>query len=137
MNELIESFTKRAAEEIRTSRIHYDNYNYPACVSCAQTAVELTLKALLKKFTGDYPRKHDASAELGLAADKLPEGLKEKVPRLCFISRLLSAWREPSIYGEELRQTPPEHLLGRKEAELAISYAEEVRSVCFSYLLAS
>jgi len=134
MEELVESYVKRAEAELKAARIHYDSWKYPACIASAQTSVELMLKALLKKFTGDFPKKHDVSDALAKAVEKLPEDLRKSAPRLCFISRVLSAWREPSIYGEELRQAPPESLFGKREAELAISYAEEVRIICIRYL---
>ena len=77
---------------------------------------------------------HDVGAALMEHAEKLPELVKERAGRLWFISKALTAWREPSIYGLEARQVAPDKLFGKKDAEIAISYAEEARTACFSYL---
>ncbi|KPV64434.1 MAG: HEPN domain protein [Candidatus Bathyarchaeota archaeon BA1] len=136
LEELVESYRKQAEAALKAARIHYDNWNYTSCIHQAQLAVELTLKALLKKFTGDFPKIHDVGAALMEHAEKLPEPVKEKVGRLWFISKTLAAWREPSVYGLEARQVAPDKLFGKKDAEVAIGYAEEVYTACLYHLVA-
>lgn len=83
-----------------------------------------------------------ALADLGyeLSPERLPEYIAElyevspNVARLWFISKVLAAWREPPMYGLEADQTSPDKLFTRKEAETALSYAEEVRSICYGHL---
>jgi HEPN domain-containing protein len=133
MGELIESYRKQAESSVKAARMHYDNWDYPSCVREAQVAVELILKALLKKYTGDYPKKHDVGAEVIESRERLPEPLRPKVGRLWFISKVLDSWREPSVYGLEARQTAPAEIFGKKEAEIAIAYAEEAISSCRPY----
>jgi len=131
--ELVESFCKQAWSAIRAARLHYDGGDYPSCVKEAQHAVELMLKALLKRYIGDFPKKHDVGDEVYRSAEKLPEGLRPHLARLWMASKVLGSWREPSTYGIEAEQTPPHRLFTKAEAELALQYAEEVRSILRSY----
>lgn len=134
VDELVDSYRRQAEAALKSAKMHYDDWNYASCIHEAQLAVELMLKALLKKFTGDFPKKHDIGLELFEAREKLPEAIRRYVPRLWFVSKVLASWREPSIYGLEAEQTPPDKFFTKKEAEVALSYAEEVKSICLGHL---
>ncbi len=94
----------------------------------AQTCVELTLKAVLMKLRGEYPREHDVGGELFKLRDdpRISDHIRGKIPRARFISRQLHMWREPSLYGYDEEKVSPKEIFNEKDAEFAIRYADEV-----------
>lgn len=132
--DLVSSYREQAYTHLNTARTLHEHHEYPECIQSAQRCVELLLKAVLKKNGVEPPHKHEVGAELGQISDKILDSyLREKLPKLRFISLQLAMWRDPAMYGLA-DQVPPDKLFGKDEADLAIKYAEDTRSACASYL---
>ncbi len=124
--DLVTSYCRQAETKLKSARIRYDDWSWALCVQDCQQAVELSIKALFKRYVGDFPKRHDPGAELFEHVSKFPEPVGQRLARIWFASKVLASWREPFTYGLEAGQVPPEKIFTKKEAELALGLAEEV-----------
>ncbi len=96
----------------------------------AQEAVELALKAVLRRVGVEVPRVHDVGPALRLHADRLPDSLRAQVEVFAGISQRLARERERSFYGDEEGGRGPQALYAREDAEQALSYPDSVLLPC-------
>jgi len=135
--------TYSKAEDIRSEALRLKKeYNYDLSVRRSQEAFELYLKVIFKLMKQKYPkssRGHEPSAQIRAIYEKMKNILnkygfrKEDIVRLLRGSIVLASWRDPSFYGEEnLEELAISGTFTAKEAELALEYADEAGSMCFS-----
>jgi len=121
------SRAKTVADEARTQ---LRSFNYDLAVRRGQEAVELYIKSAFR-FTGtEYPRSHDVGNAIYEVCQLLAQyGVtREAVARMILANSTMGLWRAPSFYGDERLNVAK--VFSDKEAEIAIRYAEEVRTVC-------
>lgn len=112
------------------ARAQFRSYSHDLAVRRAQEALELYIKTTFR-FTGtEYPRSHDVEKTIYEVWQLLAEyGVtREAVARIVLANSTMAVWRTPSFYGNE--RLGVAKLFCDKEAEVAIRYAEEVRTVC-------
>lgn len=107
---------KSVQEEIN---LHWQASSWHLVVRRAQEAVELILKALLRRLAVEVPRLHDVGGLLQKEKERLPESVKDNLPRIISISRRLRQERELSYYGDEEQELPPSALYTEIDARQA------------------
>ena len=90
----------------------------------AQEAVELALKAVLRKAGIEPPKWHDVGPILRENAAQFPDAFRSKLDRLLDISRRLRKERELSFYGD-VDFLPLENYT-REQAEQALAEARKL-----------
>lgn len=118
---LAESYLKKARVRVTVLRTFLDAQDYSDVVREAQEAVELALKAALRRIGVEPPKVHDVGALLREYADRF---CGVDVDRLAGISRRLRKERELAFYGD-LDFLPTEQY-SREDAEQALSEATDV-----------
>ncbi len=128
---LAESYLKKADVRVMVLRIFVDAQDYSDVVREAQEAVELALKAVLRRIGVEPPKVHDVGALLGVYADRFG-GVD--VERLAAISRALRKEREMAFCGDV--DFLPTEQYSREEAEQALADATEVVTAVRSWMRA-
>lgn len=90
----------------------------------SQEAVELATKAILRNAGIEVPREHDIGWLLEKNKTKLPEAVRNELPKIRNISRQLRKERETSFYGDDETGLPPTELYTKYDAEEALKNAE-------------
>jgi len=80
----------------------------PGTIRRSQEALELAAKACLRFLGIEYPKEHDVGDALEGIREKLPEGLRAKLPEFKELLTRLAELRGPSMYGFEREGIPPE-----------------------------
>ena len=133
MNKISEAFITSAKRHLDTAHSYYYS-QYPETVEMAQKAVELSIKALLREYVGDYPEEHELSRVLYDSYEKFPLEVRERIARLATISRTMEAWRLPSIYGRKQPEITPAEIFSDPFVEFSYKVAEEAYNTCRSAL---
>lgn len=126
--DLAVEYMEQADTQCSSARRLFEQWEFPESIQMSQRCVELCLKAILRKYGVDSPRKHDVGSELAQISSKLPESFQAKLAKFRIASLTLAMWRDPSTYG--LEQLGPSKMFGREEAELALHFADEVYLFC-------
>ncbi len=92
--------------------------------------MELCLKAVLKAVGIDYPKVHDVSYVLEEVRGRFPPWFQSEIPNLAESSTILVLKRELSFYGGEEAFLSPEEVIGRADAEDAITRASRTFDNC-------
>ena len=108
--------------------------HFPAVVRRSQEALELVAKAMLRYLAVEYPREHDVSDALPVVADKLPEYLKERIPKSQKLLKELAEARGPSLYGYEREGVPATKAFNEDYARRVFSEVKELAGLIFKFL---
>lgn len=92
----------------------------------SQEAVELATKALLRAAGVEAPREHDVGWLLEKNKNKLPESVRNELPRIRSIARQLRKERETSFYGDDETGIPATELYTEYDAKEALNDARLV-----------
>ena len=128
---LAESYLKKAGVRVTVLQVFMDAQDYSDVVREAQEAVELALKAALRRIGVEPPKVHDVGSLLREYADRFG-GVD--VERLAAISRGLRKERELAFYGDV--DFLPTEQYSREEAQQALADATEVVTAVRSWMRA-
>lgn len=112
-------------------------YDWDLAVRRGQEAAELYTKTLFRFIGKEYPQSHDLGKTRDLEKPTLYEisvllegyGVgRPEVARMVLANSTLGAWRSPAFYGDE--RLGVAKLFRQKEAEVAVSLAQEVMFTC-------
>lgn len=121
---LARDYIKRAQHRLKAIDTLYTHQDWPDVVRESQEVVELTLKALLRKYNIDAPRIHDVGGILKENVSILSPSLSKQVNLLYEISHELRRDRELSFYGSE--DLTPLEFYTEKDASDARNKARKV-----------
>jgi HEPN domain-containing protein len=76
------------------------------CIRRSQEALELAVKAVLRRLAVEYPREHDVSEALQGVGERLPEYLKSRLEEMKALLVELARIRGPAFYGYEAQGIP-------------------------------
>lgn len=123
---LAADYLKRSRHRLKALEVLLQEESWADVVRESQELVEIALKALLRACRVEVPRIHDVSPLLEENRERLPAGIREKVPELVRISRSLRRDRELAFYGSE--DLTPSEFYHRDDAEGAIANARFVHA---------
>jgi len=119
-------YLNRSRHRLKALDVLFQEQSWADVVRESQEIVEIALKALLRACRIEVPRIHDVSPLLEENVERLPVGLREKVPELVRISRSLRRDRELAFYGSE--DLTPSEFYRRDDAESALAGARFVHA---------
>ncbi len=122
--ELARDYIERAKLRLKAIDALYAGKGWPDVVRESQEAVELALKALLRRCNVETPRIHDVSDILRENVSALPRPIVARLDELCEISRELRRDRELAFYGSE--DLTPSEFYREKDAREARQKARRV-----------
>ncbi|MHA1607978.1 MAG: HEPN domain-containing protein [Candidatus Freyarchaeota archaeon] len=127
---MAKDYIKRAERCLLESESAFSDGDYPMAVRRAQECVELSLKAALRAFAIEYPKRHDVGDALNLLKGKAPAWFSSRIPHLSAVSSDLARKRGPAMYGYESELKPASELFSSKDAEDALTAARETLTLC-------
>lgn len=98
--DLSESYLEKAKVRLEVLDLLFRRKAYSDVVREAQEAVELALKALLRREGIEPPKWHDVSELLLAKRERLPVAIQAHVNRLVEVSQWLRRERELAFYGD-------------------------------------
>lgn len=125
---LADDYFQRAGHRLASIEILLQRGSFADVVRESQEAVELCLKALLRKSGVEVPRLHDVSSVLHEQQQQLPPAIGPHIDRLSKISRSMRRDRELAFYGTE--DLTPSEFYSRDDAESALRDAQWVHKTC-------
>ena len=131
---MTEEYLEDSARALSRARALMSSYDYVGAIEAAQHSTELSVKALYLLVGEEPPKEHHAGAEfLKKIIDRLDfssatEYLKVDLGRAMLISRMYEWAHTVSIYG--YKGLSASSLIEKKDAEIALQYADEVESTC-------
>ncbi len=131
--DLASDYIKRAKIRLEAVALLLKLKSYADVVREAQEAVELALKALLRKSGIQPPRIHDVSAVLCEEKQQLPLGIQGSIERLAKISKTMRRDRELAFYGTE--DLTPSEFYCQEDAEIALQDARWVIETVAPFVL--
>lgn len=99
--DLAKDYLRRSLARLKALDVLYDEKSWADVVREAQEIIELMLKALLRSYGIEAPRVHDVSEVLIRESARIPEEVRQEIPRLAAISKDLRRDRELAFYGSE------------------------------------
>lgn len=129
-----EEYLEDSARALPRARALISSYDYVGAIEAAQHSIELSVKALYLLVGEEPPKEHHAGAEfLKKVVDRLnfsstTEHLKAEIGRAMLISRMYEWAHTVSVYG--FKGLSASSLIDKKDAEIALQYADEVYSTC-------
>ena len=124
---LAKDYRLRARGRRKAINALYQEKLYADVVRECQEAAELALKSLIREAGHTVPFVHEVSQKLQEIKEDLGDPARQKLDRLCEISRSLRRDREISFYGSE--DITPSEFYTDKDAQEAIAMLDEVLSV--------
>jgi HEPN domain-containing protein len=119
---LADDYLTRSEKRLKAIDTLFHEASWPDVVRESQEAVELSLKALLRKINVEVPRIHDVSNILQENKSKLPKAARSQLDALCKISKELRRDRELAFYGSE--DLTPLEFYTKHDAERARAQAK-------------
>lgn len=120
------SYLRNARICLSQSKSSLGNGDYDICVRRAQEAVEMSLKALLRHLSIEYPRDHDAGPVLKENMELLPDSIKQVIDWLVKVSDEMSRNRGPAFYGIEEGLIPSTELFTEEDGKKAFDEAMQI-----------
>ena len=127
--QMAKAYIREAVRRIETARRALGEKAYAYCIRQSQEAVELLLKAALRLVGIEPPKWHDVGPVLVEFSSRFPEWFQSEIPQLAATSRWLRREREPSMYGDEELELPPDRLYTEPYARKALEATEHVYEV--------
>ncbi|MGB6500292.1 MAG: HEPN domain-containing protein [Thermoplasmata archaeon] len=126
-----ESFLRRASTRLDTAERMLAEGNLPEVVRFSQEATEHSLKAALRLFEVEYPKRHDPAEALKAGRSKFPRWFQVEIPRMAALSAILSANRELAVYGDErIGKTADDLFSDKAQAAVWSADARRVYRLC-------
>jgi len=131
---LSEDYLEDSARALPRARALISGYDFVGAIEAAQHSIELSVKALYLLVGEEPPKEHHAGeAFLKKVVDRLSfadtaEYLKAELGRAMLISRMYEWAHTVSVYG--YKGLSASSLIDKKDAEIALGYADEVYSTC-------
>ncbi|HLB70460.1 MAG: HEPN domain-containing protein [Candidatus Methanoperedens sp.] len=127
---MAQDYMKRARRCFKESKDAFEDKDYPVTIRRAQECVEMSLKAVLRGTSVEYPKEHDVSDTLEIVMEKFPDWFSSRIPEFMRISKDLSKKRGPALYGYEARLTPASDIFSKNDADEALMSAEKIFDAC-------
>lgn len=114
--------------------------DYPRAIRRAQECIELSVKAVLRCLSIEFPREHDVSDvlreldEASLGEAEFPLWFKEDLPRLADVMEEITPKRGPAMYGFERELRPARGAFASEEGTKAVEDAQFVYDRCSRFL---
>lgn len=108
--------------------------DYPTAVRRSQESVELSVKAVLRALSVEFPKEHEVSDVLLSLKIEGPAWFKESIGSVAHIMREITPSRGPAMYGFEKELRPASQLFGKEDAEDALKDATFVHDLCKRFL---
>jgi HEPN domain-containing protein len=124
--DLARDYFTRAQKRLKAIALLFEEEAFADVVRESQEVVELLLKAVLRHFGIPVPFSHEPSQSFVDNAERLPEHVRDSIPRWSEISRKLRRDRELAFYGSE--DVTPSTFYTRSDAFDAKTMAEEILS---------
>lgn len=124
------AYLRQAQSRLEDAEEALNDENYPYCLRLSQECIELSLKASLKLVGIEYPKIHDVSDVLLKVRERFPKWFRKELDEIAEASKTLTSKREIAFYGSEEEHLTPEEVIGREEAENAISKARKTYQLC-------
>lgn len=132
---LANDYLRRADSKLEEAKKYLnEGYKHPLSISASQEVTEFSIKAVLILMLGRYPKTHEfADEKIKKLMQETSELMLEHYPLCPFNKRVFilpmfwSKFYQTVKYGDDILGTS-DSLFGRKEAELALSHAEECLS---------
>lgn len=121
---LADDYLQRSEKRLKAIDTLFQEVSWADVVRESQEAVELALKALLRKMNVEVPRIHDVGNILLENKSKLPNQARGSLEGLCKISKELRRDRELAFYGSE--DLTPSEFYSKADAERARDQARKV-----------
>ena len=131
--DLANDYIKRAKVRLEAVELLLMRQSYADVVREAQEAVELALKALLRKFGIQPPRIHDVSQVLLGEKSSFPPDLQKDLPQLAKISKSMRRDRELAFYGSE--DLTPSDFYTEEDGQIALKSAHFVVDIVWSHIM--
>ena len=130
--EMARDYIKKAKRCLAEATVAFNEKDYPMAIRRAQESVELSLKAILRFFSIEYPKTHDVSPALPSLQthSDIPVWFKDKIQNFIEISRELSKSRGPAYYGLETELKPASEIFDESDAKESLDSAELVFNSC-------
>lgn len=122
--DLVADYQKRAKGRKVAIDALYNAELFADVVRECQESLELALKSFIREAGHVVPMSHDVSQKLRQIEMDLKKPVREKLERLCEISKSMRRDREISFYGAE--DITPSDFYTRKDAEKAMAELDEV-----------
>jgi len=120
---------------LREAKEAFEEANFALCVRRSQECIELSIKAVLRALSIEFPKEHDVSEAItDLETFDLPDWFKEKLPKLSAIMREITPKRGPALYGFEKELRPPSRIFSETDGLDSIERAKEVFEVSDKFL---
>ena len=129
--ELVKSYLRDAEYSFEEARKAFEAGLYHRSIRRCQEAVDLSLKALLRYLSIEYPRVHDVGSLLYKIIDKLPREIRDEVDFISRLSMELASDGGPAFYGDENRLIPPNKLYTREYAFKRINDVGRLLNIVF------
>lgn len=130
INELAESYVKRAWNKCNEAEESLKRIHYAESVSASQECIELSLKAIFLLLEAKHSKRHQFSeGDFERIIEKIPEKLRHlELPKLYLYSRFWSSFYTTAKYGLGKIGVGPEKLFEKEEADLALKHAQDCRN---------
>ncbi len=99
-------YADRAAWLLREAENALAATNAAVSVRRSQEALELSVKAALRRLGIEYPREHDVGDALEAVADRLPQTMRSRLDDIKALMAELARIRGPAFYGYEAEGIP-------------------------------
>lgn len=124
------SYLRQAEARLDDAEDALSEANHPYAVRLSQECVELSLKAVLKVVSIEYPKVHDVSDILLEVKERFPGWFRSELEFLRESSKILVKKREPSLYGGEGDLLSPDEVMDKMDAEDATTRARKTYTLC-------
>lgn len=118
---------------IEAERAFLDN-DFPTTVRRSQEALELAIKAMLRYLAIEYPKEHDVGDVLFEVLEKIPDFLKNRIPRMRELLSELARVRGPAMYGYEREGIPASRAFGKEYAKETLREVKELVELCSRFI---
>lgn len=98
---LVASYLEKANIRLKALEFLHREKGYSDVVRQAQECVELLLKALLRNFGVEAPKRHDVSPVINSLKEHFPKIIQDNLKEITIISRTLRKEREMAFYGTD------------------------------------
>lgn len=109
--------------------------NNAICVRRTQEALELAVKAVLRRLAIEYPREHDVSEALVTTVAKLPPYLQERITEVKSMVIELARVRGPAFYGYEAEGIPASQAFTAKYATETLGKTRPLVELCVRFAI--
>lgn len=132
--EMAADYIKRARTFLKEARFTLGEEDYPTTVRRAQECIEISVKAVLRALSVEFPKEHEVSEVLLSLEIEEPVWFKENRRKIADIMRETAPHRGPAMYGFEKELRPASELFGKEDAEEALKDADFVHQLCKRFL---